>query len=80
VTERAATEGAATEGAATEVGVTDPAPRKSAVHGAARPYYCPFCGEEDLRPHPAAHAAWLCRGCTRVFTLTLIGLEAWHDG
>ncbi|MCY7342172.1 MAG: Insertion element protein [Pseudonocardia sp.] len=46
----------------------------------AVPFYCPFCGEEDLRPHeqePAAHGtggAWHCRSCTRVFSLKLVGL------
>lgn len=55
--------------------VSGPSVRQAAAHQAARPYYCPFCGEEDLRPHQAARAAWLCRGCTRVYTVTFIGLE-----
>ena len=39
------------------------------------PFYCPFCGDEDLRPHEdAGHGAWHCRSCTRVFTLKLVGL------
>ena len=43
----------------------------------AVPFYCPFCGEEDLRPHPgepATRHSWHCRSCTRVFTLKLVGL------
>ncbi len=42
----------------------------------AVPFYCPFCGEEDLRPHEdtARVAGWHCRSCTRVFTLKLVGL------
>ena len=45
----------------------------------AVPFYCPFCGDEDLRPHEQASAAhgaapWHCRSCTRVFSLKLIGL------
>jgi predicted RNA-binding Zn-ribbon protein involved in translation (DUF1610 family) len=43
----------------------------------AVPFYCPFCGEEDLRPHADEHGAslgWHCRSCTRVFTLKLVGL------
>jgi predicted RNA-binding Zn-ribbon protein involved in translation (DUF1610 family) len=43
----------------------------------AVPFYCPFCGEEDLRPHedaPDVHHAWHCRSCTRVFSLKLVGL------
>ncbi|HET8660311.1 MAG TPA: hypothetical protein VFM55_15095 [Micromonosporaceae bacterium] len=39
------------------------------------PFHCPFCGEEDLRPADAAPRAWECRGCTRVFTVTLVGLR-----
>jgi ribosomal protein L37AE/L43A len=40
----------------------------------AVPFYCPFCGEEDLRPHEDAHGAWHCQSCTRVFSLKLVGL------
>ena len=40
----------------------------------AVPFYCPFCGEEDLRPHEGVHGSWHCRSCTRVFTLKLVGL------
>jgi ribosomal protein L37AE/L43A len=40
----------------------------------AVPFYCPFCGEEDLRPHEDQNGAWHCRSCTRVFSLKLIGL------
>ena len=45
----------------------------------AVPFYCPFCGEEDLRPHsqdeqPRVHGAWHCQACTRVFSLKLVGL------
>jgi len=51
------------------------------------PYYCPYCGGEDLRPNPAdptelaaapdipkVSNAWECRECTRVFSVTFIGL------
>jgi hypothetical protein len=83
----------------------------------AAPFYCPYCGDEDLRPHersegaPAGlteeraqergtsdehatregggrrmsaathpaqedpHAAWLCTGCRRVFTVKFVGLN-----
>ena len=40
----------------------------------AVPFYCPFCGDEDLRPHEDTHGAWHCRSCTRVFSLKLVGL------
>lgn len=48
------------------------------------PLFCPYCAGEDLRPHdaepavadpgPAARGAWECRSCTRVFTVTFVGL------
>lgn len=47
------------------------------------PYYCPYCGGEDLRPfeeEPTGAGArqprsgWECRECTRVFTVRFIGL------
>ena len=41
----------------------------------AVPYHCPYCGEEDLRPHEEGHGAWLCLGCRRVFSVKLIGLQ-----
>ena len=44
----------------------------------AVPYHCPFCGDEDLRPHEAAdgtspHGAWECRSCLRAFKVSMIG-------
>ncbi len=44
----------------------------------AEPFYCPFCGDEDLHPSEAVSGAvspWGCRSCRRVFTLTLVGLD-----
>jgi transposase-like protein len=43
----------------------------------AVPFYCPFCGEEDLRPYAGEDGrspGWHCRSCTRVFSLRLVGL------
>ena len=40
----------------------------------AVPFYCPFCGDEDLRPHVDTHGTWLCCSCTRAFALRLVGL------
>lgn len=39
----------------------------------AVPFYCPFCGDEDLRPHEETHGSWHCRACTRVFGLRFLG-------
>ncbi|MFE9365881.1 hypothetical protein ACFYNN_24465 [Streptomyces sp. NPDC006978] len=40
----------------------------------AAPFYCPYCGDEDLRPHEAGHGAWECASCNRAFHLKFLGL------
>ena len=45
----------------------------------AVPFHCPYCGDEDLRPHEdqhggSAHGEWECRSCLRAFSLKLLGL------
>jgi hypothetical protein len=35
----------------------------------AEVFYCPYCGEESLRP--GDDDAWHCTGCLRSFTVTL---------
>ena len=45
----------------------------------AAPFYCPYCGDEDLRPSEAAeggHGAWECAACSRAFSLKFLGLLA----
>ncbi|MBB6417294.1 hypothetical protein HDC93_002888 [Streptomyces sp. AK010] len=45
----------------------------------AAPFYCPYCGDEDLRPSEAAegrHGAWECAACSRAFSLRFLGLLA----
>ncbi|HSL08361.1 MAG TPA: Insertion element protein [Pseudonocardiaceae bacterium] len=42
----------------------------------AVPFYCPYCGEEDLRPEVQPPAAWRCADCQRVFVVRLVGLVA----
>jgi transposase-like protein len=47
----------------------------------AVPNLCPYCGDEDLRPHvpedapegSAGHGTWECHSCLRAFKLTMIG-------
>lgn len=56
----------------------------NAVGGGERavPYHCPFCAEEDLRPHGTTHGAWHCRTCLRVFSVRFLGLaehERWGE-
>ena len=38
----------------------------------AVPFYCPFCGEQDIRPDDAGARAWRCDSCERGFELTAI--------
>ena len=44
----------------------------------AAPFYCPYCGDEDLRPYEggshATGAAWYCGACARAFTLKFLGI------
>lgn len=39
----------------------------------AMPYHCPYCADEDLRPHGERHGDWECRSCLRAFRLSFIG-------
>jgi transposase-like protein len=40
----------------------------------AVPFHCPYCGDEDLRPHEAGHGTWECRACLRAFSLKMLGV------
>ncbi|MBC2877534.1 MULTISPECIES: hypothetical protein [Streptomyces] len=40
----------------------------------AAPFHCPYCGDEDLRPHEEGHGAWECAACNRAFLLKFLGL------
>jgi predicted RNA-binding Zn-ribbon protein involved in translation (DUF1610 family) len=40
----------------------------------ATPFYCPYCGDEDLWPHGETGGGWRCRACARVFTVKFVGL------
>ncbi|MGW7353940.1 hypothetical protein [Streptomyces sp. Z26] len=46
----------------------------------AAPFYCPYCGDEDLRPSeaeaPRGGSPWECASCNRAFTLSFLGLLA----
>ncbi|WP_338895445.1 hypothetical protein WBG99_06770 [Streptomyces sp. TG1A-60] len=45
----------------------------------AAPFYCPYCGDEDLRPSEAledSRGAWECGACNRAFQLKFLGLLA----
>jgi hypothetical protein len=51
----------------------------SGAGGRAVPFHCPYCGDEDLRPHGAKHGDWECRSCQRAFTLGFIGILNPHS-
>ncbi|MFF2501779.1 hypothetical protein ACFVTY_00065 [Streptomyces sp. NPDC058067] len=40
----------------------------------AAPFFCPYCGDEDLRPNEQGHGAWECAACNRAFQLKFLGL------
>ena len=42
----------------------------------AAPFYCPYCGDEDLRPFGERHGEWRCGACRRVFRLGYVGVAA----
>jgi ribosomal protein L37AE/L43A len=41
----------------------------------AQPYFCPYCGEQDIRPAEEA-STYHCSVCDRVWKLGFIGLGA----
>ena len=45
------------------------------------PFYCPYCGEENLRPTGSDAGDWECRACARGFSLKFVGVlrPAPHD-
>ena len=36
------------------------------------PFYCPYCGEEDIRPHGTTHGEWECESCRRIYALRAV--------
>ncbi|MET9443046.1 hypothetical protein [Streptomyces sp. NPDC006610] len=42
----------------------------------AAPFYCPYCGDEDLRPSEEGPGSWECGACSRAFRLKFLGLLA----
>jgi hypothetical protein len=42
--------------------------------GHVPPFYCPYCGEEDIRPFGDQHGEWRCGACRRVWTLRYVGI------
>ncbi|MGH3544672.1 MAG: hypothetical protein ACRDPW_01870 [Mycobacteriales bacterium] len=42
--------------------------------GRLPPFYCPYCGEEDIRPFGETAGEWCCHACLRVWQLRNIGV------
>ncbi len=38
------------------------------------PFYCPYCGEETLRPSGAEAGQWECSACARGFSLKFVAV------
>jgi len=38
------------------------------------PFYCPYCGDTDLRPDAPEAGSWRCASCARAFKLTFTGV------
>jgi predicted RNA-binding Zn-ribbon protein involved in translation (DUF1610 family) len=47
---------------------------EDAVPAHATPFYCPYCGEEDIRPDGEAAGQYLCGACRRAWRLRFVGL------
>jgi transposase-like protein len=39
----------------------------------AVPFYCPYCGDEDLRPLKDTRGTWWCQSCRRAWSLKMLG-------
>jgi hypothetical protein len=39
----------------------------------AVPFFCPYCGDEDIQPYGERHGSWWCQSCRRAWTLSMIG-------
>ena len=37
-------------------------------------FFCPYCGEEDIRPFGEAPGQWRCADCRRVWMVRFVGL------
>ena len=48
--------------------------------GRSVPFHCPYCGDENLRPHEgqdgSGHGEWECHACLRAFSLRMLGMIA----
>jgi len=61
-------------GADDPVGEVSPADESDPVGERQVPFFCPYCGEEELRPGGAKPGQWECRACSRGFQLRFAGV------
>jgi transposase-like protein len=40
-------------------------------HGTV-PFFCPYCGDESIRPYGETHGEWRCESCRRAFALRTV--------
>jgi hypothetical protein len=40
------------------------------------PFYCPYCGEQDIRPSGPEGGGWQCASCARAFELRFAGVAS----
>jgi transposase-like protein len=40
-------------------------------HGSV-PFFCPYCGDEELVPYGETHGEWRCESCRRAFALRTV--------
>jgi ribosomal protein L37AE/L43A len=40
------------------------------------PFFCPYCGDESIRPYGEAHGEWVCESCRRAFALRSVKQSA----
>jgi ribosomal protein L37AE/L43A len=44
------------------------------------PFFCPYCGDESLRPSGPDAGGWTCGSCARSFKLSFAGLAGSGTG
>ena len=40
-------------------------------HGSS-PFFCPYCGDEELVPYGETHGEWRCESCRKAFALRTV--------
>jgi predicted RNA-binding Zn-ribbon protein involved in translation (DUF1610 family) len=53
---------------------SDASAEESEVGERQVPFFCPYCGEEELRPGGTKPGEWQCLACARGFQLRFTGV------